>query len=62
MLEEHKETIWAIAEKTEGGEYGNAGKFKLVDKDCYDAFSCSSGDNVEENFYCFALEGSSPLG
>ena len=61
LKEGYQNAVFEVAEKTEGGLYGAAGKHKIVDADCYDAFSCSSGDDVVKSFYCPALENFSPI-
>lgn len=59
--EAHKEAVLLVLEITGGGEQGPAGQNQLVDPNCYDAFLCSAGDAVLENFSCPALDTASPV-
>jgi hypothetical protein len=57
----HREAVLLVLEITGGGEHGAAGENQLVDPSCYDAFMCSAGDEVLEEFHCPSLQSASPV-
>lgn len=59
--EAHREGVLLVLEITGGGAQGAAGENQLVDPDCYDAFLCSAGDEVLEDFDCPSLDTASPV-
>ena len=59
--EEHLEGVLLVLEITGGGAEGAAGENQLVDENCYDAFLCSAGHAVVQDFHCPALDHATPV-